>query len=430
MTTPPLPPSLQARSQEAQVAADEANARKAAADADMSALNLEQAKYKSLIPDLSKASSSSLSDQSAGVAYSGLVTYSALNHAAQMVADKISTLAGEQADGHPATILVTSQSDLLTNDLLAESVKTSLSQLSDFVDQVLGPPVPPEGQRGEGERPLIYTELASGIGPSIAAALAGGAGTAAFGPIGIAGAAVAAIPSIMSLFTSTTTVKDQTENITDLATTTSVVATVSAKYTNYTVLHEDFRFAPPMSILDRYQQLTNKRTSLIFRQQQVQADKNAAVLRLTRAEAHQDAAGLADEVDAATTASATADATLKLISATITSIDAFSTAVNATAAGSRSPLAIASLNEQLHAGGADGIGYVLSVKGLGGQSEEYTKQRRIGGNSFTTVADASISFMLYDTVAQRIVSSGVANGVSAVHGKLGGAPQVSHWPQI
>jgi hypothetical protein len=93
--------------------------------------------------------------------------------------------------------------------------------------------------------------------------------------------------------------------------------------------------------------------------------------------------------------------------------------VSATAAGARSPLAIASLNELLHKGDADGIGYVLSVQAIGGRSEQYTKDRRVGFDTYTTLADASVSFMLYDVDKRRIIKSGIANGVSSVHGRLG-----------
>jgi hypothetical protein len=105
------------------------------------------------------------------------------------------------------------------------------------------------------------------------------------------------------------------------------------------------------------------------------------------------------------------DAQLSVISGAITSIDAFTTAVNATAAGARSPLAIASLNELLHKGGADGISYVLSVKALGGRSEQYTKDRHVGFDTYTTLADASVSFMLYNVADQTIIESGIANGL-------------------
>ena len=117
--------------------------------------------------------------------------------------------------------------------------------------------------------------------------------------------------------------------------------------------------------------------------------------------------------------SVSAAAALPVISGAITSIDEFTTAVNATAAGARSPLAIASLNELLHQGGADGISYVLSVKVLGGRSEQYTKDQRVGFDTYTTLADASVSFMLYDVADQKIIKSGIANGVSSVHGPLG-----------
>ena len=100
--------------------------------------------------------------------------------------------------------------------------------------------------------------------------------------------------------------------------------------------------------------------------------------------------------------------------------------MNATAAGTRSPLALASLNELLHQDStgddSDGIGYVLSVKGLSGQSEEYTKDRHVGFDTYTTLADAAVAFMLYDLAARKIIKSGIANGVSSVHGRLGHPP--------
>ena len=71
---------------------------------------------------------------------------------------------------------------------------------------------------------------------------------------------------------------------------------------------------------------------------------------------------------------------------------------------------------------SDGFGYVLSVKGLGGQSEEYTKDRHVGFDTYTTLADASVAFMLYDVAARKIIKSGIANGVSSVHGRLGHPP--------
>lgn len=483
MTTPtdstPLPPPLLARAQAAQVATDEANARKAASDADTSALTLAQTQYKSLVPNLTSVATNAVSDKSAGVAFSGLVTYSALNHAAEILAHRISKTLDSTAEAKQATILVTSQSDLLTHDLLRSTVKSGLSQLIAFADQVLGPE-PPSG--AEDEKPafsawadawalrqepvLRVTEApltagyAGGIAKAFTAAGAATVGTAAFGPIGMAAAAVAAVPSIISLFSSTTTVKDHREDITDLATTTSVVAAVTESLPGCTVVHEDFRLAPANSaIRDAYQQLAAKRTELLFRQEQVQGLKNAADLALARLQHEQDAAKKARPTDpakitqqdagqtapqewvtaesaplldlgdpialqiaTAMAASASAAAELALISGAITSIDSFCTAVNTTAAGTRSPLAIAVLNELLHQKGDGFIRYVLSVKGLGGQSEEYTKDRHVGFDTYTTLADASVSFMLYDTADRKIVCSGLANGVSSVHGRLGQPP--------
>ena len=233
--------------------------------------------------------------------------------------------------------------------------------------------------------------------------------------------------------------QDHAEDITDLATTTSVLAAVANKLATYTVLHEDFRLAPQESpAREAYGHLMDKRTALLFKQEQIQEIKNNADLVLSRAQQDQDTAGkenpprhadadLAAQVPDAQKASADAAAALALISAAITSIDAFTTAVNTTAAGTRSPLAITILTELLrrdgtHGDSADNISYVLSVKGLGGQSVEYTKDRHIGIDTFTTLADAPVAFMLYDLAARKTISSGIANGVSSVHGHLGEPP--------
>ena len=72
---------------------------------------------------------------------------------------------------------------------------------------------------------------------------------------------------------------------------------------------------------------------------------------------------------------------------------------------------------------------MLSVKGLGGQSREYTKDRHVGFDTYTTLADASVSFVLYDRlvdcrITERSSKSGIVNGVSSVvHGRLGKPPK-------
>ena len=396
MTTPSssssLPPDLLAREQAAQVATDEANARKAATDASTSALTLAQTKYKSLVPDLTGVATNAVTDKSSGVAFSGLVTYSALNHAAEVVASRVSAALSEPGRTGRAAILLTTQSDLLTNDLLAKAVASGLDHLVDFADQVLAGPKP-TGHLADGPAiagPLhleIFTgatasallgELGGGLGAAGAAAAVSG-----LGPIGLGAAAAAAVPSIISLFSSTTTVKDHTEDISDLAATSSVLAAVAERLNSFTVVHEDFRLAPEKSrIREIYQQLSEKRVALAFQQEHVAAAKAKADLDLARAQQKQDEAkkpqlpsgaapqhaesppgaaaeqagppsgdsDLADQVAAAQAASAQAAATLALISGAITSIDAFTTAVNATAAGTRSPLALAALNELLHEG--------------------------------------------------------------------------------
>ena len=100
-------PDQQARYQEAQVQDDEAKARKAAADAAMSELTLTQARYKALVPDLTGVATNAVTDKSAGVAFSGLVTHSALNNAAKVIADRIAAKLPARTRppaGHPGHI--------------------------------------------------------------------------------------------------------------------------------------------------------------------------------------------------------------------------------------------------------------------------------------------------------------------------------------
>jgi hypothetical protein len=62
------------------------------------------------------------------------VTYSALNHAAEIIAGRIADVLTGPGQTGQTTILVTSQSDLLTNDLLVNTVVTGPDQLIGFAD--------------------------------------------------------------------------------------------------------------------------------------------------------------------------------------------------------------------------------------------------------------------------------------------------------
>jgi hypothetical protein len=450
-----LPPPLLARSQLAQVAIDEANARKAAADADNSALTLAQSKYKSLVPDLTGVSTNAIDDKSADVAFAGRVTYAALaNVAAKMteVAGRLLSPLPKSSDVAECSILVTSQSDLLTDDLMRISVAESLAELKAFADNVLGCTAPSgAGQPAvvdggaAGSQDLLPRPQPAEVAAAVPAAAGLGlaaAGVAAFGPFGIAAAAAAAIPSIVSLFSATTTAKSEAETISDLAVTTAVVTALrdDEKLRGYVAVHEDFRFAPVSSaIRQSCRELAGKRAALVIRQDQVQLAKNQADLVLAKAVAQDaawkashpkpgdDGAGhvpgppedpqITEQIDGATRASADGAAALSLISAALASIDSFTSVVNTTAVGARSPLAIAMLSEQLH-GGDNRIAYVLSVKSLAAQAQEHIKDRKVWWDTYTSMADVSVAFLLYDTRNQKIITSGVFTGSSSVHGRF------------
>jgi hypothetical protein len=500
---PPLPDDLLKRQQEAQVLQTEANARKAALDAESASWKVTQDKYKSFVPDLTSVATNAVTDSSTGVAYSGLVTYSALGHAAEMIAEQVHRVLAErrttpgQPDtasnsddsklGDPSsqatpesgsgeegpavavdtpTILVTSQSDLLTNDLLARAVEKGLEQATRFADHVLeiasgevdrastDQPVRAriafEAYLGAIEEPASAALLGNAANAAAAAntAAVSGAGAAAAiaagaasGPVGLAAAAVSAIPSILSLFSSTTTVKSHDEELSDLSATTAVVGALLASNDACVVAHEDFRLSPDDShVQQSYDELTAKRAALLIMQEKVQGLKNAADMTLAQAQVLVDAAQketpprtddqAVENLEKATFKSANAGALLSLMAAALTGIDSLVTSVNSVAAGSRSPLAIAILNESLREPGQGALDFVLAVKGLGGQSEEYTKDRHVGVDTYTSLADASISYMLFDVGAKAIVKAGLTSGVSSVHGTLGKPPRGLVGPNV
>ena len=71
-----------------------------------------------------------------------------------MIASRVS--AGLGGPGHVGlpTILVTAQSDLLSNDLLAKTVATSSNQLVAFADQVLAEPETADQPPAEPQAPM------------------------------------------------------------------------------------------------------------------------------------------------------------------------------------------------------------------------------------------------------------------------------------
>ena len=194
MTTTPDTSTLsrdqRARYEEAQVQADEANARKAAADAAMSELTLTQARYKALVPDLTGVATNAVTDKSAGVAFSGLVTHSALNNAAKDIADRIAAKLTGPVQGRQPVILVTSQTDLLTSDLLSTTVKACLKQLLELAKQVLAPTEPteltPSGIAAGAEQwfSFLLPPTTAGVAAPSGAAAAGVVGLAAWDPSG------------------------------------------------------------------------------------------------------------------------------------------------------------------------------------------------------------------------------------------------------
>ena len=58
------------------------------------------------------------------------------------------------------------------------------------------------------------------------------------------------------------------------------------------------------------------------------------------------------------------------------------------------------------------------MKSLAAQAQEHIKDRKVYYDIYTSNADVSVAFLLYDTTNKKIISSGVATGSSSVHGRF------------
>ena len=115
----------------------------------------------------------------------------------------------------------------------------------------------------------------------------------------------------------------------------------------------------------------------------------------------------------------------------MTTIDQFVSVANSSSIGGRSALAIAALAQQwtVPDEAATGTGrnrpfpFLLLVKALGGHAEQFTKDPKIGHDSYTSMADASISFMVLDVASNTVIRSGICTGTTLIHGEVGKAPE-------
>jgi hypothetical protein len=447
----PLPPDLQRRQWEAEVAKAEADAKKAALDAASSSFTLAQSQLKSLVPDLSGVNLNTVDDKTTDVAFSGVITYTAVANAAMVIAERIESVILKE--GRQSRVLVTSEQDLISADTVYETVLGTLADLAAFADSVLADTATPErpaelvAAPQPHDLPLGHRSMMFAATPILG--LAAGAGLAALtggiAPLALAAGSVvaSAVPSLLSLLSTTTTIKDHTEQISDLAAASAVIAEIS-RLPNLLVTHDDFRLMPTppeepsdSTLAAKYHALSRRRTDLLLRKAALQEGKNDADLRLARAMAAMDAENKKaddakqpappppDELATATRDSANSAALIALTDAAIGGIDAFTAAIGSASAGIRPPITIALLAETLR---LKWIDYVLMVKSLGGQSQEVLQDRHLGADTYTILGDASIDYLLLDVETGVLASAGVVTGLGVARGKVGEIPTVNIAP--
>ena len=203
-----------------------------------------------------------------------------------------------------------------------------------------------------------------------------------------AGAATAVadlIPSVLGMLSAQRSVSTFATSVDDLSAVANVIGALLASKRNYTVLHNNFRLRWKGKIDDRLAELSTRRWEL------VKAEKEYA---------------------------AEAVAAKEQIKTLVAAIDQFTTSVRAAPSGStRSPLTNAVLYEQLH---DKTIDHVLLVKGIAGSATQVLSDRPLWWkDTFSVVATANITYLLLNTVSNRIVSGGTKSATVSVYGKIG-----------
>ncbi len=388
----------------------DAKNRQAVAEAEQKAAAARQQQLAALIPDLSKVKDSTLEVSKEGPAIGGsLLTFGALAEAAKAIAAHIDL----PADGW--RVLVTSDQDLASSDSLYQEVALGLSQLTDAADELLRQTT---GESADSVRPAT-------VGPIVAAA-------------------AAAVPHVLSLLSAERSVKTASVTVTDLAAAAAVAGALEAKRGDrVVVVHDNFRLIIPGRIHAASTLVATKRQELVARKI-VLSDGKSKIdeeLALARAEEKDAEKALADadpktaphtnldtrlenarkRIACLTRESSRVVVRLGLVESLISSIDAFIAAIRAIpAGGGRSPLATATLFDQLHEGASPRFTHVLLVTAQTAQSVQVTDDRPLWfKDRFSTGVEVNVTYMLIATNDSRVVRAGTATANAVAHGELG-----------
>lgn len=414
-----LPDDLQRRADEASVRKAEADARRASVDADTVAQKNRRDQLAAMLPDLSKVDTSALTVAPDGPAIgASALSFRAMTDAGSAVAARLTVPRQQGATAalpSGVRVLLTSELDLATSDAVYLDVVTGVDELL----KTIGTLVPAEAVDDD-------------------------QGAALFPGVDAATAVASAIPAVLSLLSAQRTLTTSATTANDTAAAAAVIGALCRA--NIITVHDQFRTIPNGVVYGKIRSLDAARDRLrLASLAQAELVRNAtaeaaaadtAVDKLTKDIARAREAGVpTDDLETQLATDAAAQATYQealavatarqtAIDTVATGADAFVAAVRAPGAGgTRSMLAKAALREQLHKGGgepASPFEFVLLIKAEAGQTEQSTTNLPLWfKDRFSTIATASITFMLLHPDAGTIVDAGTVTTATSVHGKIG-----------
>lgn len=232
-TSHELPEELQKLKDKADVDKAIAEARSAQAKADKDAAEARREQLTALVPDLSKVTDSTMTIKDGPALQSAVLTYRALQEAAETVAAAVKSTAQNET----RRILLTSDADLATADAVYHDVTVGIAQLEKAAE----------------------TLLASTDAAFVADTMA---------------TLAAAVPATLSLLSAHRTVSTAAVTVSDLAAAAAVAGALTTDSTD--VIHDTFRLVPTDSVFQKFKQLGKMRQLLVERKLKLEGQENAA----------------------------------------------------------------------------------------------------------------------------------------------------------
>jgi hypothetical protein len=401
----------------------EAEDQQAIEEAKLKSAEARQKQLSALIPDLSKVTPGSLETKGETPLFGPSLAQRAAAAAAARAAKRVGETIGGALGS--ARVLVTSDADLATSDAVYVEVLSGLGGLIIAAEKLMAdvePATPAPAQETESFR-------AQFVGPAL---------------VPLVEALASALPGALSLLSAHRTLSTSPVTVDSFAAAAVVAGELSQKTPKPAIFHDDFRLLPEGgAVQDKVASLAEKRTELVGLKITLEDRKSTESARLGELKAEvkeseekiseakkADRDGLRPALDklhgeVAECEVAVGECAVRvgLIDSTTDAIDKFTTSMQTTAAGAtHSPLVAAILREQLHrdCGDAKKFTHVLLVKAEPGSAQQLVDDRPLMfKDKFTTIATATVSYMLIETTGGSVLRSGSIGGEAKVQGTVG-----------